>query len=162
MMQMRRFRACAIECLVRLFLWHKCINPLLIIRADMQLDQENLKRKNEKLIQTVREKSRKHLQTQELYDKLKQRAMLGQVQNAAYEAIDTLQTSVTANQATDRSDDHIRRPSQPSAFPSIQDAGTHLRHLSPNNPMPMGHVIGRGGTGDWAGFPSSQKRPARR
>jgi hypothetical protein len=28
--------------------------------------------------------------------------------------------------------------------------------------MPMGHAIGRGGTGDWAGFPSSQKRPARR
>ncbi|KAH8808911.1 cyclin B1 interacting protein-like protein 1 [Xylogone sp. PMI_703] len=51
--------------------------------SSLQLDQENLRRKNEELAQAFREKSRKHLQTQELYDKLKRREMLGQVQHAA-------------------------------------------------------------------------------
>lgn len=162
-MQTWRSQACAIKFLVCLFIWYKCVSPLLTIWADIQLDQENLKRKNEELIQTVREKSRKQLQTQELYDKLKQREMLGQVQNAAYEAVDTnIQTSGTASHITDRVDDYIRRPAQSSLFSNLQDSGTHLLHLSPNKSMTMGHVLGRSDTGDWAGFPSSQRGPARR
>ncbi|RFU30158.1 hypothetical protein B7463_g6166, partial [Scytalidium lignicola] len=56
--------------------------------SGLQLDQENLRRKNEELAQAFREKSRKHMQTQELYDKLKRREMLGHVQHAASYAAD--------------------------------------------------------------------------
>lgn len=55
----------------------------------MTLDQDNLRRKNDELNQAYKDKSRKLLQTQELYDKLKRRAMLGQIQDAASDAVDT-------------------------------------------------------------------------
>ncbi|ROW08097.1 hypothetical protein VPNG_06135 [Cytospora leucostoma] len=55
----------------------------------MALDQDNLRRKNDELNQAYKDKSRKLLQTQELYDKLKRRAMLGQIQDAASDAVDT-------------------------------------------------------------------------
>ncbi|KAI1763180.1 hypothetical protein GGR53DRAFT_531743 [Hypoxylon sp. FL1150] len=45
--------------------------------------------KNEELTQAYKEKSRKCMQIQELYDKLKRKAMLGQMQNAAEDAADT-------------------------------------------------------------------------
>jgi E3 ubiquitin-protein ligase CCNP1IP1 len=108
--------------------------------VDMQLDQENLKRKNEELIQAFREKSRKQLQTQELYDKLKRRAMLGQVQNAASDAVDhTIQASVTASRYVDRTDG---RP-------------------GPNSGINIAHLASRGGTADWAGSRGSQESTAR-
>jgi hypothetical protein len=54
----------------------------------MTLDQEALRRKNEELSMAYKEKSRKLLQTQELYDKLKRKAMLGHIQDAALDAVD--------------------------------------------------------------------------
>ncbi|KAK7704854.1 hypothetical protein SLS64_008202 [Diaporthe eres] len=45
--------------------------------------------KNEDLTQAYKEKNRKLLQTQELYDKLKRKAMLGHIQDAASDAVDT-------------------------------------------------------------------------
>ena len=129
----------------------------------MQLDQENLKQKNEELVHAFREKSRKQLQTQELYDKLKQRAMLGQVQNAAYDAVDhSIQASVAAKRIANRSEGPNQRPSQPPLFFNIQGAaGAHLGHPSPNSSMNVAHLIGLSGTGDWAGFRSSQESAAR-
>lgn len=63
----------------------------------MALDQETLRRKNEELSTAYKEKSRKLLQMQELYDKLKRKAMLGHIQDAASDAVETtLQGSVTA------------------------------------------------------------------
>ena len=77
------------------------------------MDQENLRRKNEELGQAFRDKSRKHSQTQELYDKLKRRAMLGHVQNAAFDAVDhTIQVSAVNNrfmEQTTNSNQNIRR-----------------------------------------------------
>lgn len=55
----------------------------------MALDQDNLRAKNDELAQAYKEKNRKLLQTQELYDKLKRKAMLGQIQDAATDAVDT-------------------------------------------------------------------------
>jgi hypothetical protein len=52
-------------------------------------DQDGLKRKNEELAMAYKEKSRKLLQIQELYDKLKRKAMLGQIQDAAIDAADS-------------------------------------------------------------------------
>jgi E3 ubiquitin-protein ligase CCNP1IP1 len=128
----------------------------------MQFDQENLKRKNEELIQAFREKSRKQLQTQELYDKLKQRAMLNQVQNAASDAVDhSIQASGEVNRIADRIDGQYQRPPQPPLFSSIQDSGAELQHPSSNSAINIGRIIGRSGTGDWAGFRNSQESVTR-
>lgn len=54
----------------------------------MTLDQEALRRKNDELSMAYKEKNRKLLQTQELYDKLKRKAMLGHIQDAALDAVD--------------------------------------------------------------------------
>lgn len=54
----------------------------------MALDQEALAKKNEELSLAYKEKNRKLLQTQELYDKLKRKAMLGHIQDAALDAVD--------------------------------------------------------------------------
>lgn len=55
----------------------------------MAFDQDNLRRKNDELTQAYKDKNRKLLQTQELYDKLKRKAMLGHIQDAASDAVDT-------------------------------------------------------------------------
>lgn len=55
----------------------------------MALDQDNLRRKNDELTRAYKDKNRKLLQAQELYDKLKRKAMLGQIQDAASDAVDT-------------------------------------------------------------------------
>ncbi|KAI1103906.1 hypothetical protein F4804DRAFT_308854 [Jackrogersella minutella] len=55
----------------------------------MRMDQDSLHRKNEELTHAYKEKNRKLLQIQELYDKLKRKAMLGQIQDAAEDAIDS-------------------------------------------------------------------------
>lgn len=63
----------------------------------MTVDQDNLRRKNEELTQAYKEKNRKLLQTQELYDKLKRKAMLGQIQDAASDAVDTTLQNAAAS-----------------------------------------------------------------
>jgi E3 ubiquitin-protein ligase CCNP1IP1 len=68
----------------------------------MQIDQEHAQHKNHELAEAYREKSRKHLQIQELYDKLKRRTLYSQVQNAALETVDrTLCTPSCASKARD-------------------------------------------------------------
>ena len=123
----------------------------------MQVDQESLRRKNEELIQAFREKSRKQLQTQELYDKLKRRAMLGQVQNAASDAVDhTIQESVAANRFVDRVGDQGQRPPQPPLFSNQQIGATQHPQVAPQNGANMVPQIGRSanGNGTWARFGS--------
>lgn len=57
-------------------------------------EQESLRRKHEEISQAYKETSRKVLQLQELYDKVKRRAELGQIQRAASDAVDhTLQAA---------------------------------------------------------------------
>lgn len=55
----------------------------------MRAENNNLQKKNDELAKAFQEKNRKLLQTQELYDRLKQKALLGQVQDAAESAIDS-------------------------------------------------------------------------
>ncbi|KAI1369324.1 hypothetical protein F5Y08DRAFT_352079 [Xylaria arbuscula] len=54
-----------------------------------EVDRDELRKKYEELLQTCKEKNKKLLQTQELYDKLKRKAMLGQVQDAAEDAVES-------------------------------------------------------------------------
>ncbi|ORY59469.1 uncharacterized protein BCR38DRAFT_303365, partial [Pseudomassariella vexata] len=63
--------------------------------ANLNVDQENLGRKNDELAQAFKEKNRKLLQTQELYDKLKRKAMMGQMQDAAENAVDSTLNATT-------------------------------------------------------------------
>lgn len=62
--------------------------PLLILSAALQLDREKLQSENTNLVQAFREKSRKHQQTQELYDRLKRKEMTAATQSAAFESVD--------------------------------------------------------------------------
>lgn len=87
----------------------------------MIIDQDNLRRKNEELAQAFRDKSRKHSQTQELYDKLKRRVMLSQVQNAASDAVDhTIHTSAVSNRFIGPATGFDRRPRQSPLFTEPQ------------------------------------------
>ncbi|KAF4633541.1 hypothetical protein G7Y89_g4578 [Cudoniella acicularis] len=105
--------------------------------SSMQIDQDNLRRKNEEITQAFREKSRKHLQTQELYDKLKRRAMLGQVQNAASDAVDhTIQASVAANRFVDKVDHQGQRPPPPPLFANQQATDVQLAGRMSNSMGP--------------------------
>ncbi len=122
----------------------------------MQVDQDSLSRKNEELIQALREKSRKHLQTQELYDKLKRRAMLGQVQSAASDAVDqNIQASVTASRFADNQTQN-HRPPPPPLFSNQQTSGMQTPGMVSGSGSNGGAQIGRNGIGKetWAGFGS--------
>jgi len=121
----------------------------------MSLDQDTLRRKNEELVQAFREKSRKQLQTQELYDKLKRRTMLGQVQTAASDAVDhTIQASVTANRFMDRVGDQNPRAPQASIFTGLQSNGIQVPGMIKASGTSMPPPAGRNGTGDgtWTRF----------
>ena len=70
-------------------------NVLVLIRGlAMQIDQERLKNENTNLVAAFREKSRKHQQTQELYDRLKRKEMTAATQSAAYQSVDEVLGSV--------------------------------------------------------------------
>lgn len=91
----------------------------------MNLEHDSLRRKNEELAQAYKEKNRKLLQTQELYDKLKRKAMLGHIQDAASDAVDTTlqETSSYAAQQVDRGvyEHHIGTPLRPTQFAKRSD-----------------------------------------
>ncbi|GAW19982.1 hypothetical protein ANO14919_094760 [Xylariales sp. No.14919] len=75
-----------------------CYNKL----KSAEIDRDELRNKYEELLQTCKEKNKKLLQTQELYDKLKRKAMLGQVQDAAEDAVEsTLQAPLISNNGAD-------------------------------------------------------------
>ncbi|KAF5636660.1 e3 ubiquitin ligase CCNB1IP1 [Fusarium sp. NRRL 52700] len=62
--------------------------------SSLAAEQNALRRKNDEISRAYKDKSRKVLQLQELYDKVKRKAELGQIQRAASDAVDsTLQTT---------------------------------------------------------------------
>ena len=67
----------------------------------MQVDQDKLKSENTNLITALREKSRKHQQTQELYDRLKRKEMTAATQSAAYDTVDEVLGTVTNRHGPD-------------------------------------------------------------
>lgn len=118
--------------------------------TDMQVDQDNLREKHEELINAYREKNRKLLLTQELYDKLKKRSMLGQVQNAASDAVDyTIQESVTTGRFVDRLGNQNHRLQQVPVFSDEHDhAGIQSHTHNGCGGLSMAPPSGRGGNGD--------------
>lgn len=151
---MERFRIFGISFLVEFHIIH--IHTVLTGSTGMQVDADSLRRKNQDLHQNLQEKTRKQMQTQELYDKLKRRTMLGQVQNAASDAVDhTIQESVSANRFADRTGGPNQRPAQPPLFIEVSNGEFQ---------QPGGVPIGRANIqsqdsavrneGSWPGFSS--------
>ena len=54
----------------------------------LQIEREKLQSENTNLVQAFREKTRKHQQTQELYDRLKRKEIAAATQSAAFESVD--------------------------------------------------------------------------
>ena len=63
------------------------------------MDQDKLKVENANLVTAFREKSRKHQQTQELYDRLKRKEMTAVTQSAAFESVDEVLQSASNHTA---------------------------------------------------------------
>ena len=64
----------------------------------MQIDQDKLKAENISLAAAYREKSKKHQQTQELYDRLKRKEMTAVTQSAAYDSVEDVIQSASNRQ----------------------------------------------------------------
>lgn len=108
----------------------------------MQLNHENLQRKNHELAEALREKSRKHNQMQELYNKLKRRTLYSRVQTAASEAVDqSLHGNVTSGERHDIApanvlhDHHFSAPRSPQRMP--------LDNQLPRDHAVSGHTYGQ-------------------
>ncbi|KAI1176677.1 hypothetical protein F4777DRAFT_577785 [Nemania sp. FL0916] len=104
----------------------------------VEIDRDELRKKYDELLQTCKEKNRKLLQTQELYDKLKRKAMLGQVQDAAEDAVESSLQVPSTNTYGVESQDHPyfqsrdRLYEQPTYLPheKQRDAGTRNHPLA--------------------------------
>jgi E3 ubiquitin-protein ligase CCNP1IP1 len=119
----------------------------------MSADQDALRRKNEELGQSLRDKNRKLLQTQELYDKMKRRGMLDQVQNAASNAVDdTIQATVAGGGSANSDDGRHLRP-QPGLFANQQNSASHNSGGFKNTSMQPPQAPRRR-SGDWQAFNS--------
>jgi len=107
----------------------------------MKAEQDTVQRKYEELSNAYKEKSRKMLQTQELYDKLKQRAMLEEVQNAASDAVDyTTRAPTNPNRFSDRGETQSQVPLQPSHFSDTQRNGMQNVGVSAGNGNGNGNI----------------------
>ncbi|KAL8677902.1 MAG: hypothetical protein Q9186_005713 [Xanthomendoza sp. 1 TL-2023] len=98
--------------------------------ASLQVDREKLQSENTNLVQAFREKSRKHQQTQELYDRLKRKEMTATTQSAAFESVDDVLGNVGSRTGHGRTLQHSflsRQHGQPEgpqySYDSAQDLG---------------------------------------
>lgn len=89
----------------------------------MEIDQDRLKIENKNLVTAFREKSRKHQQTQELYDRLKRKEMTAATQSAAFESVD----EVLGN-----------APSRQGFFSSQHNSGAPRAHAGQGFQSPRG------------------------
>jgi hypothetical protein len=130
------------------------MRPSLSLEKDAMTDLNNAQKKNHELAQSLHAKSKQQAHTQELYDKLKRRDQMSQVQNAATDAVDqTIQGSATANGYSD----HFRKANDPPfrspVFPSLQ--GNSMGPPPVPTSMPLPGVAGRTGLSNgWIGFTS--------
>lgn len=114
--------------------------------TDMQVEQDRLKTENQSLVAAFREKSRKHQQTQELYDRLKRKEMTAATQSAAFDSVDDVLGSVSSRHAVNHhANQHHRSPPRVhvshnlQGYPSEHHGQIHDRTGSGN-----GHGIGGG------------------
>lgn len=77
----------------------------------MQMEQDKIKTENATLVTAFREKTRKHQQTLELYDRLKRKEMAAVTQSAAFDSVDEVLGSI----ATQQGQNHQKFPLQPQS-----------------------------------------------
>ena len=113
----------------------------------MHMDKDTTLRKYEELQNAYREKCRILTQTQELYDRLKRRSMLGQVQSAASYAVDhTIQASAIGNRLVDHVG-NIEHQSEANMLTSHSD-----KHQDTMRQQYMPPPPNRGGGNTWNGY----------
>ncbi|KAL9597671.1 MAG: hypothetical protein Q9219_004998 [cf. Caloplaca sp. 3 TL-2023] len=118
------------------------------------LDRDKLQSENTNLVAAFREKSRKHQQTQELYDRLKRKEMTAATQSAAFESVDEVLANVNSRAGPARPQQQPF-PSRPQGYrDGLQyqyDLGQDLSH----------HRIGSNGSGGSGGgmMPPPVRRP---
>lgn len=112
MTRTRRFRICKTSC--RVSGCSKVRFELTDLTSlGLHIEHDDLARKNHELVEAFREKSRKHIQTQELYDRLKRKALMTDVQTAASESVHHVLQSASGQRYTDRGGDaRINQPYQ--------------------------------------------------
>ncbi|OBT88660.1 hypothetical protein VE02_03196 [Pseudogymnoascus sp. 03VT05] len=134
---------------------HDANNEMSELRTELGnviIDLNNSQKKNHELAQSLHAKSKQQAHTQELYDKLKRRDHMSQVQNAASDAVDqTIQGSATANGYSD----HFRKANDPPLrspiFSSLQ--GNPMGPPPVPISMPLSGVVGGTGLGNgWIGL----------
>lgn len=126
---------------------------MFLMIADVLGEQDVLRRRNEELVLLCKEKSRKLLQTQELYDKVKRKAELGQIQRAASDAVDSTLLA-GAHAAGVMMADH-ERGEQVTAFP----AGVNQRfdYSSMNMSLPRSTSNQASDENQWARLPLARR-----
>lgn len=115
-----------------------------LTKQALQIEKTDLHKKNEELYRMYTEKMKKHQQTQHLYDTLKKRILMSQVQTAASDTANRTVNSLTS----------AARPStftgagMPSARRSMPEIGDRLQHdtLLDANGMEMLHTHQRSGS----------------
>ncbi|KAK4692020.1 E3 ubiquitin-protein ligase CCNP1IP1, partial [Lecanoromycetidae sp. Uapishka_2] len=143
----------------------------------MQIDQDRLKNENRDLVAAYREKSRKHQQTQELYDRLKRREMTAATQSAAFDSVDEVLGNVS-NQPRFSNPQHNsninRSQAQRSFLPphvdhnGIEKVHSHQRSGSANSGgggglmPPPPHPRQNGVNGNAFGFANAAQTPSHR
>ncbi|KAG0639185.1 hypothetical protein HOY80DRAFT_964424 [Tuber brumale] len=127
--------------------------------AGMRAVEDELRRKNHELMQGWREKAKKLAQTQELYDKLKRRTLISQVQQAATDQADQA-LNMTSHQPSDsryfqdslsNSAGNFPQQIQPSLEPEYTLTGAKI-----------GSIHAQGGIGPGGRAGQSLQRPGRR
>lgn len=130
------------------------LGPSSLLNKDAAIDLNNSQKKNQELAQYLHAKSKQQAHTQELYDKLKRRDQMSQVQNAASDAVDqTIQGSAIANGYSD----HFRKANDPPlrspVFSSLQ--GNSMGPPPVPTSMPLPGVAGRNALSNgWIGLTS--------
>lgn len=101
--------------------------------AAMQLTHNELQKKNHELAEALREKTKKHSQMQELYNKLKRRMLYSRVQSAASDALDhSMQGNIGIGDGLPDNLSVLQNEHRSRAPPSPQ-----RHHVNP--PTPMGN-----------------------
>ncbi|KFY97547.1 hypothetical protein V500_02017 [Pseudogymnoascus sp. VKM F-4518 (FW-2643)] len=122
-------------------------NEMSELRTELDnvvIDLNNSQKKNHELAQSLHAKSKQQAHTQELYDKLKRRDQMSQVQNAASDAVDqTIQGSSTANGYSDHFRKANDQPLRSPVFSSLQ--GNSMGPPPVPTSMPLSSVAGRTG-----------------
>ena len=109
---------------------------------DIQTENDRIRNDNGKLVVAFREKSRKHQQTQELYDRLKRKEMTTTTQSAAFDSVEDVlgvrssrmgaipSTGVHEPQQTPQAPEQRRFPTHDTGFNGVPQSNLHHRRTS--------------------------------